>query len=114
MGRFAAARVSRRTPSDNAGRFMDTAARTPPVITVTIPVYNEEDNIAPLYERVRDALVALGRLWELILVNDGSKDATAERLDAVAAGDARVTVVHLRRNYGQTAALMAGLDHARG
>ncbi len=84
------------------------------VITVTIPIYNEQDNIAPLYERVRDALVALGRPWELILVNDGSKDLSAQRLDEVAAQDPRVIIVHLRRNYGQTAALMAGIDHARG
>ncbi|HOV57204.1 MAG TPA: glycosyltransferase family 2 protein [Rhodanobacteraceae bacterium] len=93
---------------------MESKINPPPAITVTIPFYNEEDNIAPLYGRVRDALDALGKAWELVLVNDGSRDASAQRLDEVAAGDARVTVVHLRRNYGQTAALMAGLDHARG
>jgi glycosyltransferase involved in cell wall biosynthesis len=93
---------------------MDIFANARPTLTVTIPIYNEEDNIAPLYERVRAALEALNRPWELILVNDGSRDRSAERLDAVAASDSRVAVVHLRRNYGQTAALMAGLDHARG
>lgn len=93
---------------------MDTFANARPALTVTIPIYNEEDNIAPLYDRVCAALEALNRPWELILVNDGSRDRSAERLDAVAASDARVTVVHLRRNYGQTAAFMAGLDHARG
>jgi glycosyltransferase involved in cell wall biosynthesis len=85
-----------------------------PHITVTVPVYNELDNIRPLYERVSAALDALGRTWELVLVNDGSTDGSAAALDAVAAADARVTVVHFPRNFGQTAAMMAGLDHARG
>lgn len=85
-----------------------------PEVSVTIPIYNEEDNIALLYERTRSALDALGRPWELILVNDGSKDRSTERLDDVAARDSRVRVIHFRRNYGQTAALMAGLDHAQG
>lgn len=83
-------------------------------ITVTVPIYNEEDNIPLLYERTRDALDALGRSWELVLVNDGSKDDSPARLDALAAADPRVVVIHLSRNYGQTAAFMAGLDHARG
>jgi glycosyltransferase involved in cell wall biosynthesis len=83
-------------------------------ITLTVPIFNEEDNIPLLYERTRSAMEALGRSWELILVNDGSSDDSPARLDALAASDPRVTVVHLRRNYGQTAAFMAGLDHARG
>lgn len=83
-------------------------------ITVTVPIYNEQDNIPLLYERTRQALEALGRSWELILVNDGSSDESAPRLDALAAADERVRVIHLSRNYGQTAAFMAGLDHARG
>lgn len=83
-------------------------------ITVAVPIYNEEDNIPLLYERTRDALDALGRSWELVLVNDGSKDDSPARLDALAAADPRVVVIHLSRNYGQTAAFMAGLDHARG
>lgn len=85
-----------------------------PEISVTIPVYNEEDNVLPLYDRVRTAMDAIARPWELVLVNDGSRDATAGRLDDVAGSDNRVRVIHLSRNYGQTAALMAGLDHARG
>ena len=83
-------------------------------ITVAVPIYNEEDNIPLLYERTRDALDALGRSWELVLVNDGSKDDSPARLDALAVADPRVVVIHLSRNYGQTAAFMAGLDHARG
>lgn len=83
-------------------------------LTIAVPIYNEQDNVQLLYERTRAALERLGRTWELILVNDGSRDDSAARLDAIAAGDRRVVVVHLSRNYGQTAAFMAGLDHARG
>ncbi|MGA9335502.1 MAG: glycosyltransferase family 2 protein [Rudaea sp.] len=85
-----------------------------PELTVTVPLFNEMENIQILYTRVRDALDSLGRRWELILVNDGSKDGSAELLDRIAADDARVTVLHFRSNYGQTAAFMAGLDHANG
>lgn len=93
---------------------MDTPATQRPHVSVTIPIYNEEDNIALLYARTRDALEQLGKSWELVLVNDGSKDDSAARLNEVAANDPRVKVIHLSRNYGQTAALMAGLDHAKG
>jgi glycosyltransferase involved in cell wall biosynthesis len=85
-----------------------------PLLTIAVPIYNEQDNVQLLYERTRDALEALDRSWELILVNDGSRDDSAARLDAIAATDPRVIVVHLSRNYGQTAAFMAGLDQARG
>ncbi len=83
-------------------------------LSVTIPIYNEQDNIALLYERTRNALDATGKSWELILTNDGSRDDSAQRLDDIAAQDSRVRVIHLSRNFGQTAALMAGLDHAMG
>jgi dolichol-phosphate mannosyltransferase len=85
-----------------------------PEITVTVPIHNEIDNIAPLWERIRIALDGLGRSWELVLVDDGSTDGSGAALDRIAATDMRVSVVHFRRNYGQTAAMMAGLDHARG
>ena len=84
------------------------------MISVTVPIYNEEENVPLLYERVRDALADLGREWELVLVNDGSTDGSREALDRLAANDKRVKVIHLRRNYGQTAAMMAGFDHAVG
>jgi glycosyltransferase involved in cell wall biosynthesis len=83
-------------------------------VTVTVPLYNEAENIPILYERIRGAMNALGRKWELILVNDGSNDGSAAVLDDLAAKDPQVTVVHFRRNFGQTAAFMAGLDYARG
>jgi glycosyltransferase involved in cell wall biosynthesis len=84
------------------------------LLTVTVPIYNEEANIVPLYEKIRDAMHALGKPWELVLVNDGSSDQSPALLDELAARDPRITVVHFPRNYGQTAAMMAGMDHARG
>ena len=86
----------------------------PPRITIAVPVFDEEQNIPLLYANVVAAMAAGGHSWELVLVNDGSRDGSAAALDAVAANDARVTVAHFRRNYGQTAAMMAALDLARG
>ena len=83
-------------------------------ISVTIPIFNEADNLPILHEKVRTALGRVGKSWELVLVNDGSTDGSAAILDEIASNDGRVTVVHLRRNYGQTAAFMAGIDNARG
>lgn len=85
-----------------------------PKLTITVPIYNEVDNIRPLYEKVCAAMNELSLSWELVLVDDGSRDGSSAQLDAIAAEDARVTVVHFLRNYGQTAAMMAGMDHARG
>jgi glycosyltransferase involved in cell wall biosynthesis len=93
---------------------MDNLKMQPCSLSVVVPIFNEKDNVAPLYDNVRRAMEALGRSWELVLVDDGSRDGSSELLDAVAGNDPRVTVVHFARNYGQTAAMMAGMDHARG
>lgn len=85
-----------------------------PEISVVIPLHNEATTLEELYQRVRDTMDALGRSWELVLVNDGSTDATPRILDSLYRQDRRITVVHLRRNYGQTPALMAGFHHASG
>ncbi len=85
-----------------------------PEISVVIPLHNEATTLDELYRRVRAVMEALGQPWELVLVNDGSTDDTPRLLDALYKADRRVTVVHLRRNYGQTPALMAGFHHARG
>lgn len=82
-------------------------------VSVLIPVYNEVDNIAPLCGRLLPALEGTGRSFEVIFVNDGSTDGTEEELRRVAA-DRRIRVINFRRNVGQTAAMMAGIDHARG
>ena len=84
------------------------------MISVTVPIYNEIDSILPLHAAVSAVLNKLGREWELILVNDGSSDGSAPVLDQLAELDPNVKVVHLRRNFGQTAAMMAGIDYARG
>jgi glycosyltransferase involved in cell wall biosynthesis len=83
-------------------------------ISVTIPVYNEAGNLRRLYEQLTPVLESLRRPWEVIFVNDGSSDGSAEVLDDLAAREKRIKVIHFRRNAGQTAAMMAGFEHARG
>ncbi len=84
------------------------------MISVTIPICNEAGNLPRLHRRVRAAMEKLGQPWELVLVNDGSTDGSEELLDEIAAKDEAVKVIHFRRNFGQTAAMMAGFQHARG
>jgi len=86
----------------------------PDMVSVVVPVYNEEDNVVPLLDGLRDVLEGLGRPYELIVVDDGSADATAARLREAAPRFATLRVVRLRGNFGQTAALAAGFDRARG
>jgi glycosyltransferase involved in cell wall biosynthesis len=83
-------------------------------VSLVLPVYNEADNVEPLYQALVAVMDQLPLTSTAVLVNDGSTDGTTERLDAVAQRDARFTVVHLRRNFGQTAAMSAGFDHAAG
>lgn len=83
-----------------------------PLVSVVVPVYNEEENVAPLVEAVRQALGSTS--WELVLVDDGSSDGTRSQATRAAAADPRVRLIALARNYGQTAAMQAGFDHARG
>lgn len=85
-----------------------------PYLSIVIPLYNEEESVGALYDEVTAAAGRLDVDYELILVDDGSRDATPEKLRELAAADPRVEVVRFRRNYGQTAALQAGFDHARG
>ena len=84
------------------------------MISLTVPVYNEKDALLPLFERVRDVMDIHGIPWEIIFVNDGSLDGSAEVLDGLALKYPQVKVVHFRRNFGQTAAMMAGFDFASG
>ena len=86
---------------------------TPRSLSVVVPLYNEEASLVPLVDAVRQAL-ATHPDWELILVDDGSSDATGVRAAEIAAADPRVRLVRLARNYGQTAAMQAGFDQVRG
>lgn len=83
-------------------------------ISVVIPVFNEEGNIDRLYTELTVALEAFGRDYEVIAINDGSGDQTYDMLNGVQARDPRWHIIHFRRNFGQTAAMAAGFDAARG
>lgn len=97
-------------------RAEPTLAQDPaaPEISVFLPVYNEEPNLRPLHSKLDQALSVLGRTAEIVYVDDGSTDGSLEVLRELSAKDKRVRVVALRRNYGQTAAMAAGIDAARG
>jgi glycosyltransferase involved in cell wall biosynthesis len=84
------------------------------MISVIIPIYNEKENLTLLYQRVTTVLRRLDLPWELILVNDGSTDDSQSLLNDLAGKDDAVKVISFRRNFGQTAAMMAGVDHASG
>ena len=85
-----------------------------PEISLFLPVLNEEPNLRPLHGKIDEALTQLGRTAEIIYVDDGSTDGSLEVLRGLARLDPRVRVIALRRNYGQTAAMAAGIDAARG
>ena len=95
----------RPAPSDHGARKL---------LSVVIPCYNESANIEPLFARLFPVLDTLPMDWEVVCVNDGSRDDTLDRLVAVHAREPRVRVVDLSRNFGKEAALSAGLDHALG
>ena len=84
------------------------------MLSVILPVYNERAVLTTLVAQVTAAAEATGLAHEIVFVNDGSSDGSAELLDRLAAGDARVRVLHLSRNFGHQAAVQAGLAHARG
>jgi len=83
-------------------------------LSIVVPVYNEEENIAYLYQQLTAVLEPLGRSYEIICVDDGSTDRSFELLAELAAKDPRVKVIRFRRNFGQTAAFSAGFDYAQG
>ncbi len=85
-----------------------------PWLSIVIPFYNEEDNVRPLHEQIVQALDGLGKPYEVIAVDDGSTDRTLAALEEILKDDPRWSVVLLRRNFGQTAALSAGFDRTRG
>jgi glycosyltransferase involved in cell wall biosynthesis len=95
---------------------LDTGTDSPPAVdlTVVVPVYNEEESLAPLWVELQPVLDSLGMRWELIFVDDGSDDRSAEVVRGLRESDARVQLVRLKRNVGETAATDAGFRAARG
>src|SRR5687767_2834591 len=91
-----------------------TPAVAAPEVSVFLPVYNEEPNLRPLHAKLDAALKSLGRSAEIVYVDDGSTDGSLKILREISELDPRVRVVALRRNYGQTAAMAAGIDAASG
>jgi dolichol-phosphate mannosyltransferase len=85
-----------------------------PSLSVLIPVYNEVDSLPELAARITKALDDFGQTWEAVFADDGSSDGSGAALDEMAAREPRFKVVHLRRNFGQTAALMAAVEYSRG
>jgi len=83
-------------------------------LSVIIPLYNEEENIPLLYEKLKQYLNSLEKEYEIVLVDDGSTDRTLSILEEIQSKDNKVVVLSLRRNFGQTAAFAAGFDFARG
>jgi glycosyltransferase involved in cell wall biosynthesis len=92
---------------------MGLIAMTEPEITIVIPIYNEEKNIEPLYEELTAALESLGRTYEVVAIDDGSRDDSFNQLKRIHERDSRWQIISFRRNFGQTAAMSAGFDAAR-
>jgi glycosyltransferase involved in cell wall biosynthesis len=96
-------------PSSSAAEQSDQR----PAISVIVPVFEEAESLPKLHEELLAALAPTGRPFEILYINDGSTDASGAVIDRFA-GDPRVVAIHFRRNHGQTAAMTAGIDHARG
>ena len=85
-----------------------------PYYSIVIPVHNEEESIVPLFAKIVEVMEAQDWEFEIVFVDDASTDGSSLLLEQIAALDSRVVVIQLRRNFGQTPALAAGFDHARG
>src|SRR4051794_16019916 len=85
-----------------------------PYLSIVIPVYNEEENLPELLDRLEKTLAAMGRTYEVVLVNDGSRDGSIVLLQEASARDPHLVVVDFNRNYGQHAAVFAGFEVCRG
>jgi glycosyltransferase involved in cell wall biosynthesis len=93
---------------------MDTQTQLYPVFSVVVPMFNEAEVIGELHRRLTASMATLEAPWEVIYVNDGSRDATLRAVEMLQCHDSRVALVNLSRNFGKEIATTAGLDHARG
>ena len=82
--------------------------------SVVVPLFNEQESVTPLYVKIIDVMDTFGESYEIVFVDDGSRDGTFRQLSEISRDDERIVVVRLRRNFGQTAALKAGFDHSQG
>lgn len=89
-------------------------SESPIDVSIVVPLYNEEDNVEPLYKEIAEVMDAQPLRYEVIFIDDGSHDETIKRMRAVAGSDPRVTLLEFTKNFGQTASTAAGIDHARG
>ena len=89
-------------------------SQDPPALSIVVPAYNEEEVLPQFHARLAAALAGIGLTWEVVYVNDGSKDGTLAVMLGLQAQDQRASVLNLSRNFGKEIALTAGLDHARG
>src|SRR5688572_21114780 len=92
----------------------DRSMTSQPELSVIVPFYNEEENIERMHAAIVGAIEPIGKPFEMVFVDDGSRDRTLERATAIARRDSRVCIVKFRRNYGQTPAMAAGIEQARG
>jgi glycosyltransferase involved in cell wall biosynthesis len=90
------------------------AESRPVAYSIVVPLFNEQESVPQLYVKIIDVMDTVGEPFEIVFVDDGSRDGTFRQLSAISRDDARVLVVRLRRNFGQTAALKAGFDHSQG
>ena len=91
-----------------------TPATPRPKLSVIVPMYNEQESVGPLYQAIVAAVTPLGYSFEMVFVDDGSADRTVAVATELARNDPRLRIVKFRRNYGQTAALQAGIQQATG
>jgi glycosyltransferase involved in cell wall biosynthesis len=109
--------IPREAEPVQAGPFLKELEKEPAQgieLSIIVPVLNEAATLPDLVEGLRREMDRLGRNWEIIFINDGSTDHSPEILNGLADKDHRIRVIHFRRNFGQTAAMMAGFDFARG
>src|SRR5687767_11835836 len=114
MGSLAMTHVMTQSRSRSSDPSSSIAPTAVPYLSVVVPIFNEEENVDELLRQLRAALESTGRPYEILAVDDGSRDASFGKLKAAHEADPRVRVLKLRRNFGQTPAFCAGIDRARG